>query len=526
MPFVTVMDPPTGGRLALAAINAGIFTIAASFSIGVIGWPGLLVPVWMYLAASPFTSRVIRLRPELVALVIILAAITFRPRHRALYLGFLAFLFTITYTAFHVFLALCLVWFACEWLRLRRRPDLALAISPLMGCVIGFVARPHVLGYARIWWAQNILFFLHKNQLDVGDEIFAPDGHFLVRCIPWILGLVALLLAGGRRGAKDHRIVNLSATAVLFVVLFVLMARMITYVVPLVTLAVVGSLQPLMSVRRALAITAILVIGICVSLAGLDAGTDYVPDFLFSRDVSPELFWERTGHLLPREAKVAASWGNGDLFAYWAPQARYLNMLDPIFMYAPFPRQQNTWRRVVNGLEPDIAHAVASTLDSDFLLINPLKVSRTLRERLARDPRFFPVAASENGLYTLKPAPGAFVMDWRTMEGRLYPRAVDQRGRAFEGFVAIERLGRQRCVVLVHDDPPHPNPTSWEFAPYAQSLLRVDGRNIVGSQGTPGAILGRGFSFHLPPSARTRRFEVQTCSGADGVGGFYLLQRD
>jgi hypothetical protein len=525
MPFLAVMDPPVAGRLALAAINAAIFTIVAALSIEVLGWTGFLVPVWMYLAVPPFLSRVIRLRPELLALVIILAAVASWPRHRALLLGLMAFLFTLTYTAFHVFLALCFIWFVCEWLRSNKPPAWALATFPLIGSALGFAARPHVLGYVRVWYAQNVLFFLYKDRLDVGEEIFAPDRTFLLRCVPWVLGLLALLLAAGQRNWSDRRFIALAASALFFLILFLPMARLITYVVPLATLAIVASLQRPMTTWRGIAVAAILVIGIFAALAALRIQTDYVPRWIFSRDASPELFWERMGRLLPPDAKVATSWGNADLFAYWAPQARYLNLLDPIFMFASHPHQQVAWMRIVRGAEPDVASAVGSTLASDFLLINPIKVSGTLQKRLSRDPRWSLIEGSENGLYALQPAIEGFVLDWKTGDGRPYPRAADERGRRFEGFVTIERLGRQRCEFLVHDDRPRQKPSSWEFAPYGSGLLRVDGRAIVATLGTPGAILGQGFSFVLPPSTATRRMEVLTCRAADGVGGFYLVER-
>ena len=47
--------------------------------------------------------------------------------------------------------------------------------------------------------------------------------------------------------------------------------------------------------------------------------------------------WEGFARRIPRGAKVFASWQAGEQFLLWAPDAVYVNVLDPIFMYAKNP---------------------------------------------------------------------------------------------------------------------------------------------------------------------------------------------
>src|SRR5258708_31306795 len=183
VPFVRFLGPGTGGRIALAAIDATIFTVVASAAVEMIGWPGLLVPVWMFVAVAPFTSRLLRIRPELAALVIIIAGVTYWPVRRDRFLALLALLFTSAYTAFHVFAALSMLWLACDFFVLRLRPRWSL-FYPVAGCVAGGLAHPHFPRYPRISVAPKLLYFFHWAQLHLGAEIVAPDRALVITCVP------------------------------------------------------------------------------------------------------------------------------------------------------------------------------------------------------------------------------------------------------------------------------------------------------------------------------------------------------
>ncbi|MEO8036586.1 MAG: hypothetical protein ABI837_19265, partial [Acidobacteriota bacterium] len=125
IPFVTLVDPAVGGRLALALLNASVATILAWRATKSLGLPGLLVPALLWLAAPPFVMRAVRLRPEWLALLLILIAVTWSFKNRPRALGALSLLFALSYTAFHVFVALCVMWLGYEWWVdvVRRGPD-------------------------------------------------------------------------------------------------------------------------------------------------------------------------------------------------------------------------------------------------------------------------------------------------------------------------------------------------------------------------------------------------------------------
>lgn len=67
VPFASWTDAATGGRLALALLNATFAATMTFFAARALGWWSVAVPVWLYVAAPMLTFRLIRLRPELLA---------------------------------------------------------------------------------------------------------------------------------------------------------------------------------------------------------------------------------------------------------------------------------------------------------------------------------------------------------------------------------------------------------------------------------------------------------------------------
>ncbi|HSM81089.1 MAG TPA: hypothetical protein VLS96_05360, partial [Nodosilinea sp.] len=100
------------------------------------GVPGLAV------AVGEVAWRLVRLRPELLSLVLFLAALWAVARGRYRWLGFLAAVYTLSYTAFHAFVGLCFIlFFFFGWVRRRWEPGLAL--YPTLGAGLGLVIHPH-----------------------------------------------------------------------------------------------------------------------------------------------------------------------------------------------------------------------------------------------------------------------------------------------------------------------------------------------------------------------------------------------
>jgi hypothetical protein len=394
MPF-TLGDAAVGGRLALAALNASLAAVIARYAAQAIGPVGFAVPVWLWIAAPPFLARAVRLRPELLALLIILLAIGAAARRRHVLFGILAFVFTLGYTAWHVFLFLALLW---AW-RDRR-----LALPAVIGTLAGLVLRPHPIATLQLWYVQNVEFFRWAGKLDVGDEIRPPSLHTLFVSMAFALAIVLLLLIQRRTGfspslggLKPAPRFHAAVAAAVFLLLFTRFGRMATYVYPLVLLTVLNE-----RARR----FAPLILGGTLLLALPLAREPMLIDLL-TRDFSTEADLERFGRAVPPGAKIAATWGDGETYAFWAPHGRYLNVLEPLFMVARDPAAYDAQRRLFSGLDPDPA-ARLRELDSDFIAFDVTSTPPALVRRIAADPRFRLRYGGVNALFELveHPSPG------------------------------------------------------------------------------------------------------------------------
>ena len=102
--------------------------------------------------------------------------------------------------------------------------------------------------------------------------------------------------------------------------------------------------------------------------------------------ISREGEWAAFGRAVPAGARVAAEWGSTHLYMFWAPQASYLNVLDPVFMARPFPQAYEALRALFEGREPDIPFTLEAELGSGHLALSRFSEPDLLR-RLAFDPR-------------------------------------------------------------------------------------------------------------------------------------------
>ena len=185
---------------------------------------------------------------------------------------------------------------------------------------------------------------------------------------------------------------------------------------------------------------------------------------------------------LPEGALVAAPWQQTSIYMLWAPQALYLNVLDPVFLAARDPARHAAQANVFSGQEPDVPLAVAVALDSQFLAYSPYAGLDLLTARLEHDPR---VAIRHrlhgfNLLWTILPDRNdAFILDWielRRPGSRLRPRRPDSTrrlcaatragrsgGAQVEAYVDTRRLDDgPGCVTLAHAIATA-EPERWQF---------------------------------------------------------------
>lgn len=497
VPF-TWSDAATGGRLALALLNACFAAAMTAFAARRAGWWSVAVPLWLYASAPMLTFRLIRLRPELVALLLILGLLAAAARRRYVPVALVAALFALSYTAFHVVLGLAVLWSFVH-------RDWKLPLSACAGTAVGLLVHPGFPGNLRVWWIQNAMLFLEKPRLDTGTE-FTPTttDFFFIQNLGWWAGISLLVFLS--RGAAASSTpeepertpaAGAAAAPLLFIAVVVfggltlLMQRFAVYFVPLVTLL---ALERLRRPRAALALLA-------VSLLSLPATARIYRELLIDTGSEPD--YARFAQALPPGAKVAAHWGPSEFYVFFAPQARYLNVLDPVFMAVPFPRIYAAQRRLFDGFEPDVPYVTKHILDSDYIAF---PATSPLFERVQHDPRVVPLYSGATFVGRIRPS-DAFVRDWN---GRRFGEYVDARGSA-------------PCARFVRDETVAADVTRvYELASYGSAEITI-GDALHLRAGPSRAILGQGTAFRVRLSPGTHRFTVTTCRDESGMSGFYLL---
>jgi len=538
MPFSTLLPGEVGGRVALALISAAIATLLARAGLATCGRGGLLLPLVAFVGSPFFYGRVIRLRPELFGLILIIVGLELLARRKRAALAIASAAFALTYVVSQLLTVLVLLVCAWWWIRGRER-DWKSPLASLFGTLVGIVAHPHFPDNLVIWRIHNITFFQMKGQLDVGREIGGPSlqGALLLNAGLWLA--LAVLVFATRRDesagpdATRVRIGEAFAIAALFFfALFTQMERMITYVVPLTLVAVTSLLRAhgrdLSTIRLGRFRVPVAVALVACSLAGLPRFLDFTSRA--SSSPTAESSWRSVSAMIPPGARVAAHWGPTGFLVFFAPQGRYLNALEPLLMYEVAPDAWRAQQRMFTGWEPDIPLLASTTLDSEYVFapLEQLEGGGAAARRFAGDPRMLTFAS--DGLALAKIVPGrnaAFELDWLTESGSPYPR-LPAPGASLEGFVDASRVGaRDRCTTFEHRFASERAGESLtvDFAPYGPGELLLDGKPLASSAGTRAFLTDSlRVSVPLPPGEHTIR--VRSCPDSHaGFNGFYLVDR-
>jgi hypothetical protein len=553
-PFAAGKNPERGGLVALALLDAALFAAIAGLASGAVGWWGLLVPFAIFAGSAEAALRLVRLRPELLALLLLLAAawLVGRGRYRAF--AAVSALFALSYSAVHAWLA---VWFAVFlfWGWSRRRWEWALPLYAALGLGVGLVVHPR--------FPANLDALAMAFRVGLGGAALAGSGselkpHSTLVAFLTQIGLLAAFLVvwlarrpDGSPTTDDARLRDvLGVLAVAFGALYLMSARFSFFAFPLAALWLLWGLRA----RGEMIGGSIVLFGrrvpIGVALAACALAAAYpamisASTFAGRATAGPDeiRFRDRRAlaALLPKGARVAATWGDTDLLVFYAPWAQYLEVLDPLPMSLSRPDAYQAKLRVWEGTERDVPLALATVLDSDYLVASRLKPEQAgLVRRLAGDPR---IAVLHDGLHMLaRWEPGAnarFVRPWSVAPPEVnepsrlpdatwtpYPWETDPRARSAEGYVDLRRMGEPApCRVLATTLAPSPGGDRWAIAPAGPTRVAFAGREVLAVGGALDAVLADAVRFPLPPRTAAETLTVHTCGARkDDPGGFYFWQ--
>lgn len=479
-PFTFGPAPHLTARWVLGGLVALLVCAFSAYGKSLWGRAGLLVGPICLLLSFDTADRMIRLRPELLSCLLIVAAISAASRQHWRLLGLITALFTLAYTAFHALVGLILLWAITDHLR-GRRVHWQQVLYPLLGAGLALCLHPHFPNNLLWWKVVAIDVFVGRAEgLDVGSEIFPTNTwKWLQSNGLWIAAVTVLYFSATKKDLKPgvepvRERDYLAISAGVFGLLYAMARRFSIYFVPLTILSIGAHLairqrRPDLRLKlagvfpcwAALAIIFMLGIGRSVRVGSALISTPALP--------TTEEDWARFGAAVPQNAKIAAHWGMAQALLYFAPQGLYLNFLDPILMVLPYPEVYKARKALFENRSPDLAYTLAHDLDSDHIAVSGFSNAGLLKN-LATDPRFMPVFVDFHSLYRLVPNSNSdFLLDWRLIEphsmppsetdfdsGRKYPRHIDPLLRGIEGFVDLRKFNQKEpCIrVATVADPP------------------------------------------------------------------------
>jgi hypothetical protein len=543
VPFVKLFDAELGGKLALALLCAAIAASLWELGNRAIGRFGFLIPIFVFGSGS-FMLRAIRLRPELLSLLIAVWVVWSLAERRYLLAAALSFAFALAHTAFHSLLGLALLFVAWQrWWERRWEWQLLAAVAG--GIAFGLLAHPQFPRNLSVFWVQNFELFRLKDQLDVGAE-FQPHtvtGLLQLDGLFW-LGLIAVAGAtAGQSGSSEtaRRMASFCwiATAA-FGLLFLQMGRFATLAIPFAALAVcfgrsassaAAAANPSAQATSSIGARVKLPAGrslpsavVLLTLAALSCANALAIAFVNWRmagsfDPSLRRELDQLAQQLPRGASVAANWDDAELYAFHAPHARYLNVYDPVFMAVGDPARHAVWTDVLAGSLPDVPDAVSRALESEYIALS-VGSHRELERRLANDPRARLLHLGRHAVFRIDSHGKAFITDWATEQ------QPATRLAAPSGYIdARSLLGPDHCATLVHDEiATTPRTRLVELAAWGPTRFFVDGRERMQLPAANLAQLGEGPALPLRVEPGSQRWTVRTCAHA-GQAGFYLVER-
>ena len=151
MPFVRAGTLERSGALALALLCTALALTLARLGSAALGRAGAALPLLVFAGSGSFVLRALRLRPELLSVLVLLWVIWALARERYLFAGLLAAAFALCHTAFHSLVGLTLAWFAyCVWWE-RRWPWRMLG-AVLAGLLAGLIVHPRFPDNLRMFW--------------------------------------------------------------------------------------------------------------------------------------------------------------------------------------------------------------------------------------------------------------------------------------------------------------------------------------------------------------------------------------
>jgi hypothetical protein len=367
IPFTWTGDLIGGLKLATALLAAGVVvTFFLVLALGRARWP----EAWTLLLLGSgyvFLYRLCMPRPHLLSIILLLWSVHLILGRRRRLLAVVILVYSLSYTAFHLPLALAVIVSVERWLVEReldwRTPA---TIAGAMG--LGIVLHPYFPQSFLAFWAHDFVvpWMSVRTDLDLSmaDELMPLSTRaLLLEHMPIALsylGAIYLALSRPRPSSRSTRALFLISS--LYLLMTLMIHRFVEYSVP-VTLWFLASFyseqlagfdlrrslargagRSPWIVRAATAATALLLAGSVVKTY-----RDTAP---IMNENPPSLRGSArwlAEHTEPDELVFTCDWDDSPQLFFYDDHNRYPVMMDPVLMYLHDPQLWREWSRIADG---------------------------------------------------------------------------------------------------------------------------------------------------------------------------------
>ena len=367
VPFTWGGDLIAGMKVATVLLGAAVVTsFFLVLALERVRWP----EAWTLLLLGSgyvFLYRLCLPRPHLLSILLLLWSVHLILQRRRAALAVVILVYSLSYTAFHLPLALALIVSGDRYLN-ERETDWKTPAVILAAMVVGILINPHFPQSFRAFWAHDFVvpWMSVRTDLDLSmaDELMPLSTRALLLEHGGIgllyLGAVYLAVAHPRPVRPRTRALLLISS--LYLLMTLMIHRFVEYSVPL-TLFFLASyysdrlsgfdVKALLS-RRAgrdrwpvLAVATALVLLLAVSV--WKTFRDTAP---ILRDNPPSLraaaeYLER--HTAEDELVFTCDWDDSPQLFFYNHHNRYPVMMDPVLMYLDDPQRWLDWSRLADG---------------------------------------------------------------------------------------------------------------------------------------------------------------------------------
>jgi hypothetical protein len=318
-------------------------------------------------AAGPyFLHRLGAPRPHVLSLILLLWSAHLILGRKRVALAAVIFVYSLSYTAFHLPLGLALIVAAHRFLMVREL-DWKTPLTILGASLLGVLVHPHFPNNLQLFWLQNLVVpwtaVSGGTGLNLAEEFYPLATRDLLRMhlSVWLPCLAALYLVLARPRKASPKTLELFLVATTLVLMSLVMRRFIEYSAPL-TLFFLASyftdrlagfdLREALSAsgkRRRRAVMSAGLIAVALVLLLAKTYRDALPLF---RPVPPmrqaaALYLKE--HTEPDELVFTCDWDDAPELFYFNHHNRYPVLLDPNFMCYRDPERCREWSHLAAG---------------------------------------------------------------------------------------------------------------------------------------------------------------------------------